>query len=69
MFRYPTSIKNSGEKSIPREQPNQNKDPVLLSLFMRDNEKFNISHAPTPITGLSGIQFSILNSQTYTIRK
>ena len=33
-------IKNSGKKSIPRQQPNQNKgmkieDPVLLSLFMR----------------------------------
>ena len=42
--------KKSGEKSIPREQPNQNKDmkiadPVLLSLSMRDNEKCNISHA------------------------
>ena len=34
-------------------------DPVLLSLFMRDNEKCNISHAPS--TGLSGTQFSILN--------
>ena len=49
-------------KSIPREQPNQNKevklaDSVLLSLF--NNEKCNISHAPS--TGLSGIQFSILN--------
>ena len=37
--------------SIPREQPNQSKemkiaDPVLLSLFMRDNEKCNISHDP-----------------------
>ena len=30
-------------------------DPILLSLFMRDNEKCNISHAP------SGIQFPILN--------
>ena len=43
--------KNSSKKSIPREQKNQNKDmkitdPVLLSLFMRDNEKYNISHAP-----------------------
>ena len=34
-------------------------DPVLLNLFMRGNEKCNISHAPG--TGLSGIQFSILN--------
>ena len=34
-------------------------DPVLLSLFMRDNERCNISHAPS--TGLSGTQFSILN--------
>ena len=31
-------------------------DSVLLSLFMRDNEKCNISHAPS--TGLSGIKFS-----------
>ena len=31
----------------------------LLSLFMRDNEKCNIS--PAPSTGLSDIQFSILN--------
>ena len=47
---------NFGKKSIPREQPNQNKKmkiAVLLSLFMRDNEKCNISHAPS--TGLSGI--------------
>ena len=41
--------KNSGKKSVPREQPNQNKDmkiaiSVLLSLFLRDNEKCNISH-------------------------
>ena len=54
------SIKNSGKKLIPQEQPNQNKgmkiaDSVLFSLFMRDNEKCNISHA------LSGIQCSILN--------
>ena len=38
--------KNSGKKLIPREQPNQNKemkiaDSVLLSQFMRDNEKSN----------------------------
>ena len=33
-------------------------DSVLLSMFMRDNEKCNISHAPS--TGLSDIQFSIL---------
>ena len=37
--------------SISREQPNQNKgmkiaDPVLLSLFMRDNEKCNFFHDP-----------------------
>ena len=32
---------------------------VLLSLFMRENEKCNISHAPS--TGFSGTQFSILN--------
>ena len=43
--------KNSGEKSIPQEQPNQNKkmkivDSCLLSMFMRDDEKCNISHAP-----------------------
>ena len=31
-------------------------DPVLLSLFMRDNEKCNIFHAPS--SGLSGTQFS-----------
>ena len=34
-------------------------DSVLLSLFMGDNEKCNISHAPN--TGFSGTQFSILN--------
>ena len=34
-------------------------DPLLLSLYMRDNEKCNISHVPS--TGLSGTQFSILN--------
>ena len=34
-------------------------EAVLLSLFMKDNEKCNISHAPN--TGLSGTQFSILN--------
>ena len=44
-------LKNSGKKSIPREQPNQNKDikiadSVLLSLFMRNNEKCNNSHTP-----------------------
>ena len=48
--------KNSGKKSSPLGQPNQNKeDPVLLTLFMRDYEramfmrdyeKSNISHAP-----------------------
>ena len=42
--------KNSGNKLIPQEQPNQNKemkiaDSVLLNLFMRDNEKCNISDA------------------------
>ena len=41
------NIKISGES---REQPNQNKEMktanlFLLSLFMRDNEKCNISHA------------------------
>ena len=50
--------------SIPREQPNQNKEmkiseSVLMSLFMRDNRKYNIFHAPS--TSLSGIQFSALN--------
>ena len=49
--------------SITREQPKQNKemkiaDSILLR-FMRDNEMCNISYAPS--TGLSGIQFSILN--------
>ena len=34
-------------------------DQALLSRFMRDNEKCNISHAPS--TGLNGTQFSILN--------
>ena len=35
-------------------------DPVLSSLFVKDNEKCNISHAPS--NGFkSGIQFSILN--------
>ena len=43
----------------PREQPNKNKDmkisdTVLLSQFMRDNEKCNISHAPAR---------AVLNSQ------
>ena len=43
--------RNSGKKSICREQPNQTKemeiaDSVLFCLFMRDNEKCNISHAP-----------------------
>ena len=38
--------KKSGKKSIPQEQPNQNKrmkiaDPVLLIQFMRDNENSN----------------------------
>ena len=38
-------------KSIPREQPNQNTemkiaDLILLSLFMRGDDKCNISHAP-----------------------
>ena len=37
--------------SIPQEQANQKKetkvaDSVLLSQFMRDNEKCNISYAP-----------------------
>ena len=50
-------------RSLSREQPNQNKemkiaDSVSLSLFIRDNEKCNISHAPN--IGLSGIQFSML---------
>ena len=58
------SIKISGKKSIPREQPNQNKEikiatSAISSLFMKDNEKCNISHAPS--TGLSSIQFSMLN--------
>ena len=43
--------KNYGKKLIPQEKPNQNKDmkiadSVLVRLFMRDNEKCNISHAP-----------------------
>ena len=38
-------------KLCPQEQLNQNKemkiaDLILLSLFMRDNEKCNIPHAP-----------------------
>ena len=45
------AYQNSDKKSIPQEQPNQIKemkiaDPVLLSLFMRYNEKCNIFHAP-----------------------
>ena len=45
------SWKNSGEKSIPREQPRQNKEMkianlVLLCLFVGDNDKCNISHGP-----------------------
>ena len=36
----------------------KNTDPVLLCLFMSDNEKCNISHAPS--TGFSGIQFSVV---------
>ena len=48
--------RNSGKRLISREQPNQIKemkiaDSVLMSLFVRDNEKCNISHA------LSGTQF------------
>ena len=51
--------KNSGKKSIPRLQPNQNKemkiaDSVLLSLFMRDHE--SATSLTLPSTGLSGIQ-------------
>ena len=43
--------KNSGQTSIPGEQPNQNNemkiaDSVLSSLFMRNNGKCKISHAP-----------------------
>ena len=34
-------------------------DLILLNLFMTDNEKCNISHAPS--TGLCGTQFSMLN--------
>ena len=34
-------------------------DLILLSLFIRYNEKYNIAHAPTTV--LSGTQFSILN--------
>ena len=50
-------LKKLLKKSIPREQPNQNKemkiaDSVLLGLFMKNNEKCNISHS----TGLDGIQ-------------
>ena len=46
-----TNIKILVKKSIHREQPNQDKKmktagSVLLSMFMRDNEKCNISHAP-----------------------
>ena len=33
-------------------------DLIILSLFMRDNENCNISHAPS--TDLSGCQFSII---------
>ena len=49
--------KNPGKKSIPREQSNQTKEMkiavlVLLSLFMRDIRKCNISHAPS--TDFSG---------------
>ena len=45
-----TSAKNTGKSSIPREQPNQNRDmkiadSVLLNLFMIDNEICNISDA------------------------
>ena len=44
--------KSSGKKSIAREQPNQNKknkiaDSVLLSMFMRDNEK--VQHLSRPL--------------------
>ena len=47
-IRYIT--KSSGKSRIPREQPNQNEemtiaDLVLLSLFIKDNEKCNIAHA------------------------
>ena len=46
------SLLISGKTSIPREQPNQNKemkiaDSVLLSLFMRDNEK--VQHLLRPL--------------------
>ena len=48
--------------SIPREQQNKEMkiaDSVLLSLFMRDNGKCNISHAHYHRLE-TGIQFSIL---------
>ena len=50
---------NSGKKSIPQEQPNQNKKNENCRLCMRENEKWNISHAPS--TSLRVIQFPILN--------
>ena len=45
----------------------KNEDSVFLNLFMRDNEKCNISHAPS--TALSGIQFTILNVSESLIPK
>ena len=49
---------------ILQEQPNQNNemkigDSVLFSLFMRVN--ISATFLTTPSTGLSGIQFPILN--------
>ena len=55
MFRC--MCKNSGKKSIPREQPNQNKemkiaDSVLLSLFM-SHISYVIDFQPTSYQAFS----------------
>ena len=42
-------------------------DLILLSLFIRDNEYYNIAHAPYHL--LSGTQFSILNALESLIPK
>ena len=73
--------KDSGKKSIPRDQSNQNKeikvaDSVLLSLFIRDNGKCDIPHAPYKvgnaiiyINGLTSFirGFAISNSEIWEL--
>ena len=66
MFVKADSINSGKSRSLENNQTKKNKEIksvglVLLSLFMRDNEKCNNSHAPPPWHRLE--RYSILNTK------